>query len=113
MERPPPGHSKSASMAMPAAWRRVTPSLELRGAGAEADVAGSARAVRGHGERRLGRGRHDRRRGVEDQQHLPRKAEEDLAAGRLGVELQAEQVAVEGLRRVEVLGIEDGLEDPG
>src|SRR5262245_66400341 len=69
-------------------------------------------AVGRHGQR-LWRGRHSGGIRIEDQQHLIAHAIEQMPQLRLTEGREPEDLAVKGLRRGEVLGVEHGLENAG
>ena len=82
------------------------PAVELAVRHREAGVAGAGGAVC----RNIAVGA--RRRRVEQQQHALADAKEAEHPGLAAVERQPEHFPVEPLRRVEVLDVEHGLEDP-
>ena len=86
------------------------PALEVARGGAEADVALSLRPMRRRAVLDLLCGGKLR---VEDQQHLLRHAEEHELAGKLAVDLEADDGLIEGAHGIEIAAIDDGLENPG
>src|SRR5690606_31585625 len=82
------------------------PALDLGRLRPKAEMAGATCAVGWHGQPRALRGRNGCRLRVEQQQYAVAAAEEDVTAGRLGDPFQAQHLAIEALRRIEVLGVQ-------
>lgn len=89
------------------ALQMAPPGLEGRRRHRETHVAGPPTAVGGH-RPTAGAGL-----GIEHQQHRPREAEEDVTAGPAGVDGEPQDAGVEALRRLQIAGVEDGLQHVG
>jgi hypothetical protein len=90
----------------------LAPHGDLARAGAKTRMSRPVAPVRGDGERGIAGWSGSGVR-VEHQQHTIAAAKEHVTARLAGYHRQAEHAVIEGARRIEVVGIKDGLEDSG